>query len=226
MEDRFTYLLINIGAVLVPFIFSFHPKLRFNRQHTAFIKAATIVSALFIAWDILFTYLGVWRFNERYVSGLYVFNLPLEEILFFVCIPYASVFTYHCFTIFFKPLNDVHTRSFSIILLIGLLVGAAVGFPKFYTVASFSLLAVLIFYTAFVVRARWLSIFYLMFLVIMIPFFIVNGLLTGTGLEEPVVIYNNAENLGFRILTVPFEDIFYGMSLLLLNTFLYEHFKK
>jgi lycopene cyclase domain-containing protein len=65
-----------------------------------------------------------------------------------------------------------------------------------------------------------------MYAIILIPFFIVNGLLTGTGLDEPVVWYNDSQNLRMRILTIPVEDIFYGMLLLLLNTALFEKFKR
>jgi lycopene cyclase domain-containing protein len=49
------------------------------------------------------------------------------------------------------------------------------------------------------------------FLIALIPFLIVNGLLTSI----PVVLYNDAENLGIRIYTIPVEDVFYGYALLL-----------
>lgn len=57
------------------------------------------------------------------------------------------------------------------------------------------------------------DVFLLAYLVSIVPFFVVNGLLTAI----PVVIYNDTENLGLRLYTIPFEDIFYGMLLVLGN---------
>jgi lycopene cyclase domain-containing protein len=66
----------------------------------------------------------------------------------------------------------------------------------------------------------------LAYLVILLPFFIVNGILTGTGLEEPVVWYNDNENMGVRLFTIPVEDTIYGFLLIGLNITLYEFFKR
>lgn len=64
--------------------------------------------------------------------------------------------------------------------------------------------------------------FYLVYLILMIPFLIVNGLLTGTALAAPIVWYNPGEIIGPRILTIPLEDIFYGMGLVLINVWIYQ----
>jgi lycopene cyclase domain-containing protein len=60
----------------------------------------------------------------------------------------------------------------------------------------------------------------------LIPFFIVNGILTGSFIHQEVVWYNNAENLGIRLFTVPVEDAFYAFSMLFANLILIEKFKK
>ena len=67
--------------------------------------------------------------------------------------------------------------------------------------------------------------FYLAYLVVLIPFFAVNGVLTGSFIEEEVVWYNSSGNLSIRLFTIPIEDAAYGLLLMLMNTTLYEYFK-
>jgi len=67
-----------------------------------------------------------------------------------------------------------------------------------------------------------LSTFYITFLFMLIPFFIVNGILTGTGIEGNIVWYNDLENLGLRIGTIPIEDSVYAFSMILMNLLLYD----
>ena len=97
--------------------------------------------------------------------------------------------------------------------------------PRLYTSSTFISLAALLPIMRYGLKVKWLPKFASIYLVILLPFFIVNGILTGTGLEEPIVWYNNEENLGIRLLTIPVEDVFYGFELLLLNVFLYEKLK-
>ena len=52
--------------------------------------------------DIVFTKLQIWSFNNDYVSGLYLFKLPIEEWLFFIVIPFCCVFIYESINYFFS----------------------------------------------------------------------------------------------------------------------------
>jgi lycopene cyclase domain-containing protein len=64
--------------------------------------------------------------------------------------------------------------------------------------------------------------FYFAYAILLVPFFIINGLLTGSFIEEEVVWYNPDHILGIRIGTVPFEDLFYGLLLILMNIAIME----
>lgn len=223
---RYTYLLINLFSVLIPFIFSFHPRIRFSKHFKAFFFSNIITAIIFIAWDVLFTYKGVWGFNEKYLTGPKLFNIPLEEVLFFICIPFACIFTYHSLNRFFKlKWSERSETVFTIALIVILAVLGIINLDRSYTATTFISTGILLAILKFIFRIDWLSKFYSSYLILLIPFLIVNGLLTGTGLQEPVVWYDNMENLGIRILTIPVEDIFYGMELIMLNLFFYHGLK-
>jgi lycopene cyclase domain-containing protein len=221
-----TYLLINIFSAIVPFLFSFYPAIRFNKHFRAFFAGNLIAAACFIAWDLLFTAWGVWGFNDRYILGPKLYNLPAEEVLFFICIPFACVFTYHCFNTFYRITWPKTTeRTVIVVLSVLLLVIGIIHTGKAYTSVTCISTAILLTALEFVFKVKWLPGFLSIYPLLLIPFFIVNGLLTGTGLEQPVVWYNNDENVSIRVLTIPVEDFVYGLEMLLFNVFFYEKFK-
>ena len=186
----------------------------------------TIVAAIFIIWDVIFTDLGVWGFNEQYLVGLDLINLPIEEWLFFICIPYACIFTHYAFQYFLPKvsLSQKVTNVISIIFILVLLSVIISNTDKTYTFYNYSLVLLILIYSL-ITQNEQLRIFYITFLIILVPFFIVNGILTGTYIENPVVWYNNEENLGIRLGTIPIEDIGYAFSMLFLNIILIEKFK-
>ncbi len=221
------YLIVNLASFVVPFIFSFHPRLKFVNQFKFALPSIFIAGLLFILWDIAYTGMGVWGFNPKYVLGIYVNNLPLEEILFFICIPFSCMFTMHCFQILIiRDYFEKFENGITLVLL-GILIGiGGYNYDKLYTAATFLGLANLLLVVKYIIKVKWLSRFYFSYLILLIPFFIVNGILTGTGPDEPIVWYNDLENLGIRILTIPIEDFSYGMFLILLNTTLYKLFSR
>ena len=85
-------------------------------------------------------------------------------------------------------------------------------YEQIYTLVTFSLLVLIVAYF-YLNPKKWHGYFILAYLFSMIPFFIVNGLLTSI----PIVLYNDLENVGFRWGTIPFEDSFYALALLMLN---------
>jgi len=219
---QYTYLLVDLLSVIVPLLVSFHPRSGLYRYWYALIPAICITTLCYIVWDSWFTHLGVWGFNKTYLTGIYVSNLPIEEILFFICIPYACVFTFDCLIRVIKPSALAGYLSFINYGLIAISTLLAVIFhEQFYTSSAFAVLAVMILFAHYK-KLNWLGQFYVVYIILLIPFLIVNGLLTGTGLEAPVVWYNPAHIMGPRILTIPVEDVFYGMGLVLINTWIYQ----
>lgn len=220
---KYTYLLINFFTIIVPLMFSFHPKLQFHKTWKAFFPAVFLVGSVFVAWDMYFTSLGVWGFNKDYLSGIEIVNLPLEEVLFFFCIPYACVFTYHCLNVFFpKEAPKKLESKITAVIILMLLLMASLHWDKIYTSSTFISLALVVGICSYLLKVNWLIKAYLIYTVLLLPFFIVNGLLTGTGLEKPVVWYNESEYMGIRILSIPLEDVFYGLELILLNLLVYK----
>ena len=163
---------------------------------------------------------------RSYITGVYLFNLPIEEVLFFIAIPYACVFTLHCFGLILENKTyDKVSYVISSLLIFSLGILGIVFIHKLYTAITFLSLAVVIFFLHFILKARWLGRFYMVYPVLLIPFFIVNGILTGSGLKEPIVSYNNNENLAIRIFTIPVEDIFFGILLVITNLGVYDFIK-
>lgn len=223
--DKYLYLLIDFSCILLPFLFSFHPKIKFYTQWKWFIPANLIVAFLFLIWDEYFTRIGVWGFNPKYILGVYVMNIPLEEILFFICIPYACAFTYYVIkSLNTKTFLDRYIKKIHYTFIISCIVFLIIGYPKLYPTYTM-IFCIAIGITMFFNFKYNLSYFYIMYGAILLPFFISNGLLTGSFIPEEVVWYNNLENLSLRVFTIPVEDFYYGFLLLSLNICIYEKFK-
>ena len=148
---QYTYLLVNFFTIIVPFLFSFHPKLKFHKTWGAFFPAVFLTGLAFVLWDMLFTQMGVWGFNERYLTGIKVGNLPVEEVLFFFCIPYACVFTFHCLDLFLDKLGGPKMQKIITLCLVAFLfIFGIIYFQRVYTATTFISFALLLLYAQFV----------------------------------------------------------------------------
>lgn len=146
--------------------------------------------------------------------------------MFFFCIPYACVFTYHCLDILITKSPVSAEPTLTMLLIIILITTGIFYYNKLYSVFTFISLTVVLALAKYILKVTWLPKFYLVYALLLIPFLIVNGILTGSGLEHPVVWYNERETIGIRIGTIPLEDVFYGMELILINLLIYKYLLK
>jgi lycopene cyclase domain-containing protein len=117
-------------------------------------------------------------------------------------------------------------------LIFLLLVFGGYFINNLYTGVTFMITGLFLALIMLKLRTRFMGRFYFAFIVILLPFLIVNGILTGSFIDEPVVWYNNEENLGIRLGTIPVEDVVYGMLMVLLPITIaekweeYDYYKK
>lgn len=214
MENTgWTYYIILGASVLYPLAQSFERRI-FMHKKMQFIFPGILFSAtLFIIWDILFTRSGIWKFNHEYTKDFYLLDLPLEEWLFFLIVPYCIFFLHEVLRFFVRRF---HYPRFSKIVIWVLLLTGSVSLPfvydKTYTFTAIAFVIPFLLLQLFIKSYRsWFSGFLLTYVVSFIPFIVVNGFLT----RLPVVIYNNNENLSFRFTTIPVEDFIYLLGMLL-----------
>ncbi len=216
---HFIYIALILFTISYPLFKSFEDKIRFSTKWKFLFPGILMSAVFFISWDIWFTHLGIWKFNPEYILGFYILNLPIEEWLFFLVVPFSCVFIYEVLNYFVKrDLLSNTKKAITILLSILLLLMAVYFHDRLYTFAVSLFLGIFLLLHQFIFRSVYLGRFYIAWAVCLLPFLIVNGVLTAM----PVVIYNNPETLGIRIYTIPVEDVFYGMLNILQVITVYE----
>jgi len=216
-----TYLLIMLFSLAGPLALSFDGRVNFYKKWKFALQAGIIVAIPFVVWDSLFTKHSFWGFNSERILGVKFFDLPIEEISFFIVIPFCCVFIAELLSFFNYQFPGKFWDKLSLLIGIGLFCIGIRFFDQWYTLLSFGLGGLSILVLFFMKAINW-NRFWLLYLIHLIPFLVVNGFLT----YYPVVWYNNAENLGIRIGTIPIEDTSYSLIALLWNVYLYELFKR
>lgn len=216
------YLYLMLFTLSFPLVLSFDKNVQFVKKWKYFFPAVVLPIIVFLMWDYLFTLWGVWGFNAEYLLGIYLFNLPIEEISFFIVVPFACIFIYECLNYYIKKdYLQPYLKAITWGLLIIMLVVGLFNLNKLYTSVNFLSAALFLSFVYFILKPKYLGRFYFSYLVVLIPFALVNGILT----YLPVVWYNDAENLGIRLISIPVEDLVYNFSKLLSYTVMYEWLK-
>ena len=87
-------MIVLILSGCIPFALSFFPPLKFYRNLKALCYTLILILLIFGTWDVFATYRGHWHFNPESIWHIRIINLPVEEVLFFVIIPFCCIFTW------------------------------------------------------------------------------------------------------------------------------------
>jgi len=219
---KYEYLIFNIIVLSGPLFFGSLKKFYFLDKYKYALFSVVISAIPFIIWDVIVTDRH-WFFAEQYTLGFRILGLPLEEILFFITVPYACLFTWQMLKNFSSDYsssgksytNKILVFSFTIIAL------AIINFisGKEYTGLAFFFFCISIlfdFYLGSKVIIKKIFVYY--FLLVSIFTLIFNGYLTW----RPIVTYDSLYQLDFRIFTIPVEDFFFGYALIIFATSIFE----
>lgn len=217
-----SYILILTLSFLIPFIFSFERQIYFIQYFKIVLKSILLVAIPYLIWDSIFTDLKIWGFVNEKIIGFRLVGLPLEEILFFIVVPYALIFIYEVVNFYIKDKLININRPTLILLGSFFFILSVLSYPKTYSSIQFFLTA-LFFGLPLVFKWNITNTknFWITILISIIPFLVVNYFLTSI----PIVIYNENEILGIRFLTIPLEDFFYHFIFTSSNLIVYNYFK-
>lgn len=202
---------------------TFEKNLKFYKNLPAVFTSILIVGSAYIAWDIVATERGDWGFNPEFLSGIYLLNLPLEEVLFFVTVPYGIIFLYETAHYYLRDRQIVYYCNLYTYTALFFAVASLAFIDQYYTMYSL-LFAALFFVTAKLLNPSLLKsrLYWQFILFTYIPFFVVNYFLTSL----PIVTYGQQAIWGIRITTIPVEDFFYSFSMLSFNLLFYKTAKE
>src|SRR5665647_317555 len=206
-----TYLLIDFLIIILPLIVSFFPYLSYYKKFPYVLFSIFAGGFFFVTWDIIATMRGDWSFNPEYVMGISFAGLPLEEVLFFIFVPYSLLLLYEQAAFIFKDRTVPWKRGAGyaagmiLILVSFLFIGKNYTFMAIFS-AGIVLLGMSLFYSGIIVRLAFWAYLISGFLL----FILFNYFLTSL----PVVIYNPSAVSGVRFLTIPLEDFLYNFTMM------------
>jgi lycopene beta-cyclase len=95
VDDRYQYLLLMAGCLLITLPLEFLLRARVYRRPRRLVLSLLPVLAIFVVWDVVGIVRGHWWYSEQYTTGiLFPLDVPLEEVVFFLVIPICGLLTY------------------------------------------------------------------------------------------------------------------------------------
>jgi lycopene cyclase domain-containing protein len=175
------------------------------------LQAISLIAIPYIIWDVMVT--GKWwEFNAAYVLGIKALGLPIEEWLFFFVVPWAMLLLWHNRK---SVISQKKTKWSAWLFLSFALAGFLVATQSLYGFVVVTLYWVLLL----ILKDK---IFQLDWVVLASTTFLATLVFNSYLTWRPVVIYQEQAISGFRLGTIPIEDFYYGMVLILGIIYTYE----
>lgn len=221
-ETHFLYLYLLLFSMAYPLAQSFEKRLCYYKKWKGLFVGTIVMMLLFIPWDVYFASRNWWWFHDDYILGFRIAHLPIEEWLFFIIVPFACLFIFEVVGYFFpKHFLQKLAHQISLLLSIILMLIALCNHSLPYTFVTFLLTSIALI-IAYFKKPNWMGQFWLSYLICLLPFFLVNSVLTGSVTKNPVVNYSPKAFMGLRLGTIPAEDSIYNLLMLLIVTSVYQ----
>lgn len=219
---KYTFLLLALGLLVLPLVFNFHKNIFKNGNFKAALGASLISAIIFSTLAVVLQLLGVLIYSTDRTIGVLFKDIPIEQYLLNFSFSLVGVSLYQYLNISF-PKNDLQRYSLAISnLLLGLCIAFLFfGYSKWYTLLTFSTLLLVLFLIEYVGKLRFMYKAYRAFMVMLIPFYLVYGVLFWNGILK--VSQNGL--FGLYIAKIPLENHFIALSTLLVSVYMFEFFR-
>jgi lycopene cyclase domain-containing protein len=145
-KASWTYAFILGLSLLYPLLQSFEKRVFMYKKMRYIFPGIGIAGFIFILWDVWFTRAEIWGFNHNFTRNSYFLDLPVEEWLFFLVVPYACIFLYEVLRYFVKKFYfPKASRLFIIFALLALIISLPLVYNQTYTLVAFSYTAFMLF---------------------------------------------------------------------------------
>ncbi|MBM6589194.1 lycopene cyclase domain-containing protein [Brevibacterium sp. RIT 803] len=92
--SAFEYLLLMGACLLITLPLELLFSARVYRRPKLLIRSLIPIILVFSLWDIFAISRNHWTYNQQFVTGIHLGNLPLEELVFFIVIPVCALLSY------------------------------------------------------------------------------------------------------------------------------------
>jgi len=216
----FEYLIFNALILIGPLLSAFFYKHAVIPKLKPALKSIFLVAIVFIIWDHFVTDV-FWKFNNNFITGIRIGRLPIEEIMFFISVPFACLFLWVNYQLRFDRQKMISSPRYIkyFMVLIFFLSGYFIYIKTYYTGSVFIIFFLTVLLDMIIKTRLFIKEIFWKFsgIVLMLTFFW-NLYLTA----RPVVIYNPAYKTGINLITIPVEDFLYGLVMVSLILIIYQ----